>query len=1138
MRIVFDIEANNLLNHESVDYTSIPYKLKEEYKVHCIVAKDIDTGEVYAFYEGEDIRFEDIEYKRFGLGDWKEFLKGVTQVVGHNIIDYDLPVVELYFGIQYEIGPDMLDGRSVRIDDTLVLSKLLNPDRFGGHSLESWGRRVGLDKIKFGDGSEEQWETFTPEMLRYCIRDVEVNTRTLDALRKEWGNWKWNDAYQLEKKVAEVIFRQKHFGFKFDVELGEWCYDDLAEKMTAIEGRVEPLLPEKPISKTNAKDFCPPRQQFKKDGSMSSHMERFLEKHGGEVTEFDTAIKGVRKQVEIIQPKQVKIYNQLFNLPMDPDAPIVDKEPMKLSHQTEIKQHLMELGWVPTVWKEKDLSIDSSKRKLTGEKFEQAVERYVESTLGTPFEEARSEKLKCDPRELRRKLMDHNMNKPLKVYTSPSFTVDQDKNLCPNLINLGEKVAYVKEIVEWLTYRHRRNAIYSPAENSASKTKDTGWLTNPRLEVDGRIPTPADTNGCNTARFQHRDVANVPRCSSLYGEHMRALFGAGEGYKQIGYDADGLEARIEGHYTMRYPGGKKYAESLVAEKPNDVHTQTKNKIIEITGIEDFTRDSAKTVKYACLPTDNTQVLTPKGWKNYTEISVGDEVFGMDPSTKTLVKTVVEQKHFYENAEIVKLENNLFSVESTPDHRWFGWKRAKGKEIVPTFFTTEDINTEYNILAGGKCFEIGNKVTPKQASVVGWLLSDGYYKWSEESEGTSTSFGAKRGIKMSFGQDEGKYLYTLMDDLEQAGLDFTRTVDGSFSTLTVKSSSARDFMDSVCESRKNKHEYDWVSWVCALSPEARKSFLYKFWLADGDSKGKSFYHDTLTFSQNCGNVAEALKVALLLEGRRVTDNKKSEKCRTIRGVWKKHLTMQRVTKTFVENKDVFCLTTTAGTFVIRQGNYYGVTGNCAYGAQPPKLASQNGWPMDIAKAVFNGYWEAAAPLASLKKAVTHYWKTTGEKKFIIGLDGRKLLTRSEHSLVNVLFQSAGVICMKRAMVILEDWLKKEDLTINVFRDTIEGKQYTLQMIAYHDEGQNAVTEGLVKTKVFEDEDSAKTWKAAQEQKTGKILSDVGHIDDKHFVAYCRVGELAAKSITAGGEYYNLKVPLTAGYMVGNNWADCH
>jgi DNA polymerase I-like protein with 3'-5' exonuclease and polymerase domains len=144
--------------------------------------------------------------------------------------------------------------------------------------------------------------------------------------------------------------------------------------------------------------------------------------------------------------------------------------------------------------------------------------------------------------------------------------------------------------VHYYTYRHRRNSIAGGVLDEDGDPV-TGFLANVR--EDGRIPTPADTLGANTGRYRHKIVCNVPRVTSLYGEQMRNLFGAGKGLWQLGYDFASLEARVMGHYVLPYTDGEALAISLIAEKPNDIHSINARKL----GID---RNSAKSFSYAAI----------------------------------------------------------------------------------------------------------------------------------------------------------------------------------------------------------------------------------------------------------------------------------------------------------------------------------------------------------------------------------------------------------------------------------------------------------------------------------------------------------------------------------------------------------
>jgi hypothetical protein len=609
-----DLEANGLLDQSAIDYKAIPYKLKPTFKVHCAVLVDVDTAEVFRYV---------------GLEGLKELVEKAMEydiLIAHNGVNYDFLVIYLALGVEYSIrdtedGWDSFNGKPVKIMDTLVLSKTLNPDR-KGHSVAYFGEILGLEKIDWRAKAVElglikanapkgaEFEVYHPEMLEYCVRDGELNVKIYRYLMREWGTWNWRPAYTLELQVMEIITRQTHRGFDFDNEAAEANVRELDILMETARAIVEPLIPPKPPTQAQSNEFTPPKIQIKKDETISGVMVKWVEKHGGQW--FDKTDD---------MPAYVKIFNETHRLPM-PSKSYLKSVPAKISDTTHIKGWLVEMGWSPTSWKERDLSVDTKKQKLTAEKYEAAVDRYVAQTVDSPFCKFRCEKMGIPPysnkealaKAIKAKLM-NTERKPGKVYTNPQITVGVEKDICPNLEELIETFPYTRELTDYLTYRHRRNSIlgggYDPDDLDDDDESDPskGYMAFQR--EDGRIPTPADTCGAGTSRFKHRLVANIPRVSSLYGKQMRALFGASENCYQLGYDFDSLEAKIEAHYciaeAIRRAGlGEKtkvaaaieYAATLTAEKPNDVHTVTAYKITKMIG-QTFTRGSAKNVKYGC-----------------------------------------------------------------------------------------------------------------------------------------------------------------------------------------------------------------------------------------------------------------------------------------------------------------------------------------------------------------------------------------------------------------------------------------------------------------------------------------------------------------------------------------------------------
>ena len=130
-RLVVDIEANNLLAN-MLDFSTLPYKMNSDARLWCVVARDVDTDEVTSLTstQGNTITKEQV----------KAAFEGCTEIIAHNGIKFDFIALDLFGVLDYEVGylnqPDKLFGQDVKITDTLIRSRLFNPDRYGGHSLE------------------------------------------------------------------------------------------------------------------------------------------------------------------------------------------------------------------------------------------------------------------------------------------------------------------------------------------------------------------------------------------------------------------------------------------------------------------------------------------------------------------------------------------------------------------------------------------------------------------------------------------------------------------------------------------------------------------------------------------------------------------------------------------------------------------------------------------------------------------------------------------------------------------------------------------------------------------------------------------------------------------------------------------
>lgn len=230
MRLAFDIEANGFLETVS--------------RIHCIAVKDIDSGKEYAFRPSE-------------VEQGVKLLMEADMLVGHNIIDYDLPVIQkVYPWFHYD---------EAKVQDTLVLSRLVfsdlrdldfnakaikfpNGKLIGSHSLEAWGYRLGFNKLEYSGG----WDEFSEEMLEYNKVDTQVTVKLLEHISSQDVSARANE---LEHQVALIVARQERHGFSFDEEKARHFASQLQCKLAELESKLQDVFP--PFNMPNGKTVIP-----------------------------------------------------------------------------------------------------------------------------------------------------------------------------------------------------------------------------------------------------------------------------------------------------------------------------------------------------------------------------------------------------------------------------------------------------------------------------------------------------------------------------------------------------------------------------------------------------------------------------------------------------------------------------------------------------------------------------------------------------------------------------------------------------------------------------------------------------------------------------------------------------------------
>ena len=987
MRVVLDLESNNFL-HAGIDYSRMPYRLKPDYKVWCVVCRDVDTQDVYKFVGEFEIK-----------NKLRAFLAEVDEIIGHNIIAFDFPVLKLWAGLQYKVGyfdgMDTVEGHACKITDTLVLSKLLYSDTVQGHSLEDWGKRLGEHK-----GDFHEFDRYSEEMLKYCIQDTAVNSKMFFKFMEEYNRWPWAKAFRMETKLMDLTVAQEHYGFKFFKDRAIAAVEELTVLMAEKKAIVDPLLPPKTLNKGEQKEYIPPKLQFKKDGTPSANMIKFAAKHGMLLWQDGEAWKLTGLDLAL-------------SLPIQQEVPIVKTGIASVEDNDHVKGYLLSLGWVPNAWKERDLTVNSKKQKRTREEYEESVRRYIEQTLDGGYKDARLEILNCSEDTLAAMLLakDH-MKSTVRVPTSPSVTT-QDKELCPGLKLLGEKVAFAKDFAEFMTYRHRKNSIAGGLDEDGEAS--TGFLT--AMRDDGRIPTPADTNGANCLTADTLLVTDngcVPIIDVMVGDLVLTHNGR---YKPVvdriqnGVKLvlrvktdNGLEIRC----TENHPFFDGFAWILAKDLSvgNRVSTyQEKEEWGQAAGLSKYYISSWGRV----MTTDGVMLKMKRRttlWDRATVDVTFDSGIKTGRGIGQLVLLAFEGER-PEGMEVCHKDGN-------PTNNYVG----------NLYYGTSEQNKQDSKVHGRHLRAQRKKTTcvlahEQVAEIRRYFVENGRARGDDTR--LAKQYGVRREVirdvresktwKEDYSEDNDyKEVFNLSTvvSVEAAGVEptFDVTVDEDHSYVAngfVTHNTGRYKHRVVCNIPRATSLYgDKMRGLFGVSPN---KYQLGFDFASLEARIEGHY----VYKYPGG---PELAAALLLE----------------------------------KPNDIH--TTMAKRLGIARDGAKSVNYAVLYGAGAPKIAKMLGISVAAAQGIIEAFWEELAPLKALKDKLEEYWKTIGGKKFILGIDGRKIYTRSAHSLVNALFQSGGGLAAKYVAVEIARRNEQAGLLLDTFTHDVEACSGVSQMIVYH------------------------------------------------------------------------------------------
>lgn len=280
-----DIEANGFLDTAT--------------RIWCAVFKDHSTGKITRFVTDDNGEFD--------AAALCNFLDSVQYLAMHNGLGYDLPLIEKLYGYKYK----------GTIYDTLIVSRLLRPNRVDGHSVEAWGKKFGLYKQE-----HEDWTKFSEDMLRRCERDVEIQHRIYLTLQEEAKQGKWNNAIRLTHKLFQYLYRQERYGWKVDVDHMDNCISVLDRWISYIDRAIAsylPLVVEVNEVKKNG-EYGYVRKPFKKDGSLAGSALDYYNHYD----EYGSVLVGPFSRISFRR--------------------------VDLDSNKELKEMLLRFGWEPAEW--------------------------------------------------------------------------------------------------------------------------------------------------------------------------------------------------------------------------------------------------------------------------------------------------------------------------------------------------------------------------------------------------------------------------------------------------------------------------------------------------------------------------------------------------------------------------------------------------------------------------------------------------------------------------------------------------------------------------------------------------------------------------------------------------------------------
>ena len=188
-------------------------------KIHVLCVKEMDEGlatlgTIHQFTKPDGVQ---------------DFLRSFSNVYAHNGCGFDFPILKQLWDV---------DVGEWQQQDTLVLSRMIEPALKGGHSLKAWGERLKFEKSDYKGG----WDSLNDDMIRYCRNDAILTAKLFNHLAPKISKI-GEQPILSEYHMQRLAYNVEKYGFAFDLEGAYKLFSKLLRRQKEIVLEMQDVFP-------------------------------------------------------------------------------------------------------------------------------------------------------------------------------------------------------------------------------------------------------------------------------------------------------------------------------------------------------------------------------------------------------------------------------------------------------------------------------------------------------------------------------------------------------------------------------------------------------------------------------------------------------------------------------------------------------------------------------------------------------------------------------------------------------------------------------------------------------------------------------------------------------------------------------